>query len=84
MTGMPPLEEALFSLMGGYENHEFQNMLEDNRPYIEEFSKSYPLLEIGVTMENGFFEPAYVFDDGIGLEYTIEGVRRSLEDSLYE
>jgi hypothetical protein len=63
----------------GFDKKSFEKKLKENKPYVDDFSKLYPLLEITKTTENGYLEPAYIFDDKIGFHYTIEGIKKSLE-----
>jgi len=74
--------DLMFMLYGGYGNPEFQQMVHDATPYLVEFSKRYDqkLLFISATMEEGAFEPAYIFDDGVGFHYTLEGVVKSIRE----
>lgn len=72
-------ESELFNQLVHSENHSFLDMLAANEKYVKEMSNYVPLLNIGVTMENGYYEPAYTFEDQLG-HYTIDGIKESLKE----
>ncbi|MFH1638094.1 MAG: hypothetical protein ABIB71_06735 [Candidatus Woesearchaeota archaeon] len=58
---------------------EFNESLEEARPFIREFCRKYGvrLVEVRLAMENMDLEPAYIFSDNLG-HYTLDGIRESL------
>ena len=62
------------------ENSEFHEQLKKHNPFVQSLSVVFPLLSIGFTTENGYIEPAYRFDDGLFMPYTITGVMESLKE----
>ncbi|MFH1664329.1 MAG: hypothetical protein ABH986_06030 [archaeon] len=74
-----PDEEDIFLSEGGFNSQKFKKQLQENKPFVDEYSKKHPLIEVTATMESGYFEPAYVFDDGFGFAMTIKGIKKSLE-----
>jgi len=72
-------EKDLFKLTGEKSDPVFVRQVKKEKPFIDKFCKKYDvvLLNVDVTMEKGYFEPAYAFSDNSGY-YTIEGIKSSL------
>jgi hypothetical protein len=62
-------------------DEDMAKMLVEGMKYVNLFSRQNKnkFLYVDFTSENGYFEPMYIFDDGLG-GYTIDG----LKGSLYE
>ena len=71
-------EEELFNRLCSSLELDFLDRVVENQPYVKKMSDFYPLLLITSTLESGSYEPAYIFADGIGMYYTIEGIKGTL------
>jgi hypothetical protein len=69
----------MFKLTGDKSNPAFIKQVKKDNVLVDKFCKKYntKLVNVDVTMEKGYFEPAYAFTDNLGY-YTIKGIKNSL------
>ncbi|PIN80884.1 hypothetical protein COV11_02975 [Candidatus Woesearchaeota archaeon CG10_big_fil_rev_8_21_14_0_10_30_7] len=73
-------EEKWFALSGDKTSPVFARKVTEAKVFINEFCGQYEveLVNIDVTMEEGYYEPCYAFTDDLGF-YTLQGILNSLE-----